>query len=195
MVFEYARVENQTSGEYKYPIYYKISDDPENADGVEWQKLVVDKGTQPNGGPFATWSPVGGPNGTIIVSDSSTNPVWVNNALGGGIWKEVEVPHGRAYSREVRIRKSTLQRCSLTEYTNNPKPPKTRASFVLRAVRGMDKIPRPRCRSQLWTWKKRLESRINLCTLFLWLLSDGRVETVAQPVCSTCLQPLNLRLK
>lgn len=106
MVFEYAMIVNQTSGDYKYPIYYKISPDAENADGLPWHRLVADKGSQPNGGPYATWSPLGGSNGTIIVSDSDNNPVWVNQALGEGIWREIEVPHGHAYSREVRIRKS-----------------------------------------------------------------------------------------
>lgn len=106
MVFEYAMIVNQTSRQYKYPIYYKLSSDPENANSEPWHRLVVDVGTQPNGGPYATWSPVGGPNGTIVVSDSDHNPLWINQALGEGIWKEVETPHGHAYSREVRVRKS-----------------------------------------------------------------------------------------
>jgi len=108
MVFEYALIINQTSGQYKYPIYYKLSYDPEDADKKPWHRLVVDVGTQSNGGPYATWSPVGGINGTIVVSDSDHNAVWVNQALGEGIWKEVQTPHGRAYSREVRVRKLCL---------------------------------------------------------------------------------------
>ncbi|KAF1995580.1 glycoside hydrolase family 93 protein [Amniculicola lignicola CBS 123094] len=103
MVFEYAMIANQALGEYKYPIYYKLSFDPENANSEPWHRLVVNVGTQPNGGPYVTWSPVGGPNGTIIVSDSDNNPIWINQALGEGTWKEVQTPHGHAYSREVRV--------------------------------------------------------------------------------------------
>jgi hypothetical protein len=105
MVFEYGRIINQTSKRYKFPIYYKLSPDPENANTEPWHRLEVDVGTQPNGGPYATWSPLGGLNGTIVVSDSDHRPLWINQALGEGIWKEVQNPHGLAYSREVRIRK------------------------------------------------------------------------------------------
>lgn len=51
-----------------------------------------------------TWSPLGGTNGTIVVSDSDSNAVFVNQALGQGIWKQVNTTAGRAYSREIQIR-------------------------------------------------------------------------------------------
>jgi hypothetical protein len=107
MVFEYAQVKNGTNGtsdDYTYPIYYKLSASPEFANDAAWHRLVVDTGARPNGGPTSIWSPVGGENGTIVVSDSDNRPVWTNQMLGEGVWKEVGTPHGRSYSREVRVR-------------------------------------------------------------------------------------------
>lgn len=86
-------------------MYYKLSNDPENFASAPAQRLTVDTGAQPNGGPYVTWSPIGGVNGTIVVSDSDSNAVFVNRALGVGNWTEVKTTAGRAYSREIRIRK------------------------------------------------------------------------------------------
>ncbi|KAF2279099.1 uncharacterized protein EI97DRAFT_227569 [Westerdykella ornata] len=102
LTFEYARVIN-AAGDYKYPIFYKLSRDPDNFTKEPIHQLVVDTGAQPNGGPVVTWTPYGGKNGTIVVSDSDLEPVWINQALGQGIWKQLNVPAGGGYSREVKI--------------------------------------------------------------------------------------------
>ncbi|KAF2472391.1 BNR/Asp-box repeat protein [Lindgomyces ingoldianus] len=101
LTFEYAML--NATGKYRYPIYYKISNDPENFGTEKAYRINVNTGVQPNGGPYVTWSPIGGVNGTIVVSDSDHNSIFVNRALGDGIWTEVKTPAGRAYSREVRI--------------------------------------------------------------------------------------------
>ncbi|KAF2258222.1 hypothetical protein CC78DRAFT_563126 [Lojkania enalia] len=101
LTFEYAQVDPH--GTYHYPIYYKVSSDPENFASESARRLVVDTGTQPNGGPYVTWSPLGGTDGIIVVSDSDSNAVFVNMNLGEGNWTEVRTTAGRAYSREVRI--------------------------------------------------------------------------------------------
>ncbi|KAF2192968.1 glycoside hydrolase family 93 protein [Zopfia rhizophila CBS 207.26] len=106
LAYEYATL-NET-GQYHYPIYYRISNDPENF-GTERSRRLVDTVAQPYGGPYVTWTPIGGVNGTIIVSDSSTNSVYINQELGEGIWKEVRTTAARAYSRELKIRKYSLE--------------------------------------------------------------------------------------
>lgn len=50
------------------------------------------------------WSPVGGENGTIIVSCGSLTPVFTNQDLGAeGSWKTVPVPEGVSYTRHLRV--------------------------------------------------------------------------------------------
>ena len=86
-------------------MYYKLATSPENFASAPAQKIVVTDGVQPNAGPFVTWTSYGGTNGTIVVSDSNNKNVYVNEALGQGTWKEVKTTAGRAYSREVQVRK------------------------------------------------------------------------------------------
>jgi hypothetical protein len=105
IVFEHGKLNSKDV--YEYPIYYKISSSAENFASEPARQLLVSNGnsTQPHEGPFVTWSPLGGNNGTIVVSDSTSNAVYVNQALGQGAWKALDTPVGRAYSREVRVRK------------------------------------------------------------------------------------------
>ncbi|ORY10113.1 BNR/Asp-box repeat domain protein [Clohesyomyces aquaticus] len=101
LTFEYALL--GAAGDYTYPIYYKIASDPEKFDAAPASRLVVNTGAKLDSGPYVTWTPIGGVNGTIVVSDSTTNSIYVNRALGVGTWTEVKTVAGRAYSREVRI--------------------------------------------------------------------------------------------
>jgi hypothetical protein len=68
--------------------------------------ITTSSGLRPQGAPFVTWSSLGGVNGTIVVSDSTTNSLFVNQALGEGVWKVVKTTAGRAYGREVRAGRS-----------------------------------------------------------------------------------------
>ncbi|KAF2117179.1 hypothetical protein BDV96DRAFT_490065 [Lophiotrema nucula] len=104
LTFEYAQPKpGGSAGENTYPIYYKLSNDPENFGTAPAQRLVVDTGARPNGGPYVTWTPLGGTGGTVVVSDSDSNSIFVNTNEGAGNWTEVKTPAGRAYSREVRV--------------------------------------------------------------------------------------------
>ncbi|KAF2713840.1 glycoside hydrolase family 93 protein, partial [Pleomassaria siparia CBS 279.74] len=102
LTFSYALL-NTTRNEYTFPVYYKIASTPEGFTEQPIRMLAIDNGVQPNGSPFVTWSPLGGTNGTIVVSASDSSSVYLNQKLGEGTWKEVKTPAGRAYSREVRI--------------------------------------------------------------------------------------------
>lgn len=65
------------------------------------REITTSSGLKPQGAPFVTWSALGGINGTIVVSDSTTNALFVNQALGEGVWKVVSTNAARAYGREV----------------------------------------------------------------------------------------------
>ncbi|KAF2825160.1 hypothetical protein CC86DRAFT_325055 [Ophiobolus disseminans] len=81
---------------------FKITASPENAATERIRDIVSTTGVKPQGASFVTWSLIGGANGTIILSDSVTNSIFVNQALGEGPWKVVATTAGRALGREVR---------------------------------------------------------------------------------------------
>lgn len=66
------------------------------------REVITTTGAKPQGAPFVTWVSTGGVNGTIVLSDSTSNSVFVNQALGEGPWRVIETTAGRAYAREVR---------------------------------------------------------------------------------------------
>lgn len=88
---------------YSFPVYFRLSWDPETFGEAEGHRLVVSDGTQPQSSPYVTWTPYGGPNGTIIVSCGTFSSVFVNQALGEGEWTEVPTPEGVSYTRSLRI--------------------------------------------------------------------------------------------
>lgn len=69
------------------------------------REVRVDTGLVPSGVPSVTWTPLGGANGTIVLSDSKSNSVFVNQYLGEGEWWELSTTAGRAFGREVAVRK------------------------------------------------------------------------------------------
>jgi hypothetical protein len=116
--FVYSLLNNSTN-KNTFPVYYKIASSLEGFAKEPARKLDVNTRAQPNGSPFVTWTPLGGVNGTIVVSTSDSNSVFINQALTEGSWKEVGTPAGRAYSREVRIRKYLYSsRAKLDEAAN-----------------------------------------------------------------------------
>ena len=89
---------------YSFPVYYRISSSPLTFDDAPGLPLISNDGTQPTSSPYITWSPVGGVNGTIIVSSGSLSQVFVNQALGdAGAWKTVGTPEGVSYTRHLRV--------------------------------------------------------------------------------------------
>jgi hypothetical protein len=101
MTYEYGSFFNTSS--YSFPVYYRLSEDPENFLAAPHQKLVVSSGTQPTGSPYNVWSSFGGDNGTIVVSCGSLSTVFVNQALGEGEWTEIATPESASYTRSLRI--------------------------------------------------------------------------------------------
>ncbi|KAK1753117.1 Sialidase [Echria macrotheca] len=97
-------VGNSSSHGSHYPVYYRISDSPLDFRLSEGLPIVVNDTIAPNASPYVVWSPVGGPNGTIVVSDAD-NPQVYTNRFGGAIdkWERNETPAGATYSRAIHI--------------------------------------------------------------------------------------------
>jgi hypothetical protein len=89
-----------------HAVNFKVMASPENAGTEAIRSITTASGSKPQGAPSVTWSSIGGVNGTIVVSDSTTSSLFVNSALGEGLWKEVPTRAGRSYGREVHSGKS-----------------------------------------------------------------------------------------
>jgi hypothetical protein len=88
-------------------VQYKIttSPAPEYARTELTREITTASGVKPQGAPFVTWSSIGGANGTIILSDSTSSSLFINQASGEGLWKVIPTVAGRAYGREIRAGK------------------------------------------------------------------------------------------
>lgn len=61
-------------------------------------------GIQPSSSPYVVWSPVGGVNGTIVVSDADHSSVLTKRANGqSGQWEIHTIPQPAAYSRSLHV--------------------------------------------------------------------------------------------
>jgi hypothetical protein len=84
-------------------VYYRINKSPLEFNNSIGYPVVAD-GIQPTSSPYITWSPIGGPNGTIIVSSGTYSQIFVNQELGAiDAWKAVPTPEGVSYSRSLRV--------------------------------------------------------------------------------------------
>jgi hypothetical protein len=95
---------NSSSHGVNYPVYYVMADSPLEFGKSVGQPIVINNTTAPNASPYVVWSPLGGPNGTIIVSDADRAQVYTNR-YGGDVnkWEEHGTPAGAVYSRAIQI--------------------------------------------------------------------------------------------
>ncbi|KAK4207342.1 vacuolar protein sorting/targeting protein 10 [Rhypophila decipiens] len=92
----------QWSGQ-QFPVYYRFASSPFEFDNDRGYPIVV-KGVQPGSSPYVVWSPVGGPNGTIIVSDNDHWDVFTNSHAGQpDRWEAHSTPQMNAYSRALWV--------------------------------------------------------------------------------------------
>jgi len=104
MTYEYGGGPTVVANGYEFPVYYRMNRNPLLFNNSTGYALVSNDGTQPISSPYITWSPVGGPNGTIAVSCGSLSPIFVNRELGAtDAWKTVATPEGVSYSRSLRV--------------------------------------------------------------------------------------------
>ena len=103
--YEYGGGPNpQDPDRYTFPVFYRLSSDPEAFGGAEHHALIGTDGSVPEGSPYVVWSPVGGENGTIVVSCGSADEIWINRALGAeNAWERVDTPEGTSYTRSLRV--------------------------------------------------------------------------------------------
>ncbi|KAJ6011702.1 Neuraminidase [Penicillium canescens] len=86
-----------------YPLYYRLSGNPFDFRFVYGYPIVVD-GIQPSSSPYVVWSPVGGVNGTIVVSDADHGSIFTNRANGQpDQWEIHATPQPPAYSRSLHV--------------------------------------------------------------------------------------------
>ncbi|KAF1916490.1 hypothetical protein BDU57DRAFT_529548 [Ampelomyces quisqualis] len=102
MAYEYGGGPAITTS-YQFPVYYKIVSDPEKFGPAIGISLKATDGTIPSGSPYVVWSPVGGKNGTVIVSAHSGGDIFINKANGEGPWKKVATPEKSHYTRHLRV--------------------------------------------------------------------------------------------
>ncbi|KAJ5944211.1 hypothetical protein N7516_004379 [Penicillium verrucosum] len=100
-IYEYGSFFDTSS--YSFPLYYRLSSDPENISSAPGQRLIVSSGTQPTSSPYAVWTPYGGENGTIIASAGTQSTLFINKALGEGEWTEIASPEEHGYTRSLRV--------------------------------------------------------------------------------------------
>jgi hypothetical protein len=105
-VYEFP-IGNSSSHGVNYPVYYRLADNPLEFDSAEGLPIVINGTFAPNASPYVVWSPVGGPNGTIIVSDADNSQVFTNR-FGGALdkWEMHDTPHPSAYSRALHVFKN-----------------------------------------------------------------------------------------
>ena len=90
--------------EADFAVYYKISNDPLNFNASVGRPIIASDGTIPVSSPYNVWTPVGGPLGTIVVSDGTHPEVFVSHDLANGAyWTKVPTPEGVSYTRNLRV--------------------------------------------------------------------------------------------
>lgn len=89
----------------KYPVHYHIASSPlEFYTDDPMGKPIIGEGFQPSSSPYVVWSPLGGPNGTIVVSDADHSGVFLNTMLGDPSGWRYHLTDARpAYSRALAI--------------------------------------------------------------------------------------------
>ncbi|KAI1091434.1 glycoside hydrolase family 93 protein [Rostrohypoxylon terebratum] len=101
--YEYGGGANPANSGY-FPVYYRLSSDPEAINSATDHVLQTTDGTVPTGSPYVVWSAAGGVNGTIIVSSGCCSEIYINEALGAeGAWKKVSTPEGVSYTRSLHV--------------------------------------------------------------------------------------------
>lgn len=89
-----------------YAVHYKLADSPFAFNAAPPLLLQADNtGTIPSSGPYTVWTPAGNTeNGTIVVSDSSYNQLFLNTQNGDpSAWEEVASGHGVGYTRYLTV--------------------------------------------------------------------------------------------
>ena len=92
------------NGSYWFPVYYRLSKDPEKFLSAPDHPLVTKDGVTPTGSPYVVWTPYGGQHGTIIASAGGQTEVFANRALGAeDAWEKLSIGVEKSYTRHLRV--------------------------------------------------------------------------------------------
>ena len=99
---------NRTALGADFPVTYRFANDPLSfINSTAYQIVAADirgRYHQPNSAPYVTWSPVGGPDGTIIVSDGAIGGVFTNTFSGDPYkWEYHPTPAPVGYGRALNV--------------------------------------------------------------------------------------------
>ena len=87
-----------------YAVHYRIADSPLEFQSAPEYLLQATDGTISSAGPYVVWTPAGGPNGTIVVSDSTYSELFLNTAYGDpNAWVKVPSGKGISYTRALQV--------------------------------------------------------------------------------------------
>jgi hypothetical protein len=87
-----------------YAVHYKIANSPLEFGNAPAILLQATDGTIPSACPYVVWTPVGGPDGTIVLSDGTYDELFLNTKNGDPkAWVKVPSGHGVGYSRALRV--------------------------------------------------------------------------------------------
>lgn len=90
--------------EAAFAVYYRISDSPLTFDAQPGIPLLPADGIIPVGSPYNVWTPAGGPQGTIVVSDGNNRELYLNKKLGDpDAWTTLQTPAGSSYTRSLLV--------------------------------------------------------------------------------------------
>jgi hypothetical protein len=95
--------------EVAFAVYYRISDSPLTFSNATGRVIRGTDGSIPVGSPYNVWTPVGGSEGTVVVSCGSYPEVWVTQdieALECGrnaTWVRRETGAPTSYTRSLRV--------------------------------------------------------------------------------------------
>lgn len=88
------------SGDNFYAVHYKMARDPESFGPAAEHVLHDQDGYIPSAAPVVSWSPSGGPAGTILVTANSDQDFFINRALGDpDKWTRLSSAMPGGYSR------------------------------------------------------------------------------------------------
>jgi hypothetical protein len=89
---------------YSFPVYYRIAADPRKFAAAPANFIRSTNGNViPTSSPYVVWSPVGGDQGSIILSGYG-GQVFINRKGGdAGAWVAYNVPEPGAYTRNLRV--------------------------------------------------------------------------------------------
>ncbi|KAI0130566.1 BNR/Asp-box repeat protein [Xylariales sp. AK1849] len=89
---------------YSFPVYYRIASDPRKFLEAPAHYINTTTGDIPVSSPYVVWSPVGGPQGSIIVSGGGQQPLYINRDGGNpDAWVTYNISAPAAYTRNLRI--------------------------------------------------------------------------------------------